>query len=225
MELRLIVQNGKQAGRVIPIGTPRFLIGRADECQLRVQSNLISRRHTLLIVDEDAASVEDCGSTNGTFLNDERVTSRRELQNGDCLKVGVLTFDVQLGPRLHAPKRPKVNSVQEAAARTAAAPPPAKEEFDISGWIGENGLDELPPSRKSEATHETVAEHSVLETTTIPAAQPKPEVSKQPLKKDGKSSGPAKVASKFQVPPKKMAESSGAAADDALRQFFHRKKP
>ncbi|MEN6450790.1 MAG: FHA domain-containing protein, partial [Thermoguttaceae bacterium] len=96
MEVKLIVQNGKQAGRVIPVAAPRFLIGRSEECQLRVQSNLISRQHTLIVVEADSVTVEDCGSTNHTFVNDEMVTERRELHNGDRLRVGLLGFNVEL---------------------------------------------------------------------------------------------------------------------------------
>ncbi|MEN6458423.1 MAG: FHA domain-containing protein [Thermoguttaceae bacterium] len=230
MQVKLIVQNGKQAGKVIPVSGRRFVIGRADDCQLRAQSTLISRRHTAILIEEDLVSVEDCGSTNGTFLNDQPVKQRCELHNGDHLSVGPLAFEVQLSVDVDAKRRPKVHSVQEAAARTAATPPPApKEEFDISGWLIETPpAEEKPARQKSEAGTDTVINRGLVETTMMsaapesPAAQP--DAAKKPADKKTEKTPPAKPVGKFQV-PKKVAESSGAAADDALRQFFHRRKP
>ncbi len=226
MEVKLIVQNGKHAGRAIPVSAAKFSIGRAEDCQLRVQSSLISRKHCVILVEEGSASIEDCGSTNGTFLNDERLTERCELHSGDRLRVGMLGLEVQLAVSVEGKRKPKVHSVQEAAARTAASVPAVQEELDISGWLGEtSGAGLAPARRESEEAHETIADKSLVDTATMPAEPPKPEAEKNPPeKKDRKAHGPTKGVSKFHAPAKPKAESSGAAADDALRQFFHRKK-
>ena len=225
MEVKLIVQNGKQAGRAIPVSAAKFLIGRAEDCQLRVQSNLISRKHCMILVEEGSASVEDCGSTNGTFLNDERITGRHELHSGDRLRVGMLGLEVQLAVSVEGKRKPKVHSVQEAAARTAASTPAAQEELDISGWLGTTaGQTGLRPAR----SRRWPTRQSPTRAWSIrPPCPPSPQARRReapPEKKQQKTHGPAKGVGKFHAPAKPMAESSGAAADDALRQFFHRKK-
>jgi pSer/pThr/pTyr-binding forkhead associated (FHA) protein len=225
MEVKLIVQNGKQAGRAIRIAAAKFVIGRAEDCQLRVQSNLISRKHCMILIEDASATVEDCGSTNGTFLNDQRITERQELHSGDRLRVGMLGLEVQLAVSVEAKRKPKVHSVQEAAARTAASTPAAQEDLDISGWLGENGGPApTPPRPEPPSAHETIADKSLVDTATMPAEGPKPDEKQSADKKQQKTHGPSKGVSKFHAPAKPKAETSGAAADDALRQFFHRKK-
>ena len=96
MEVNLIVANGKLMGKKIPVASSKFLIGRGEECNLRPQSSMVSRKHCVILVERDSAAIEDLGSTNGTFVNDERLAERRQLNNGDRIKVGMLELEVQL---------------------------------------------------------------------------------------------------------------------------------
>ena len=121
MEVKLVVANGKQAGKEISVKSPKFVIGRGEDCQLRPQSHLVSRRHCVILIDEDSAAIEDLGSTNGTFVNGEKLDGRHELKSGDRIKVGMLEVDVQLPVAVGGKPKPKVQSVQEAAVRTAAS--------------------------------------------------------------------------------------------------------
>jgi pSer/pThr/pTyr-binding forkhead associated (FHA) protein len=66
------------------------LIGRAPEAHIRIESPKVSRRHARIIVDGEAAVVEDLGSKNGTFVGDVRVTGPTPLANGDQLRLGQL---------------------------------------------------------------------------------------------------------------------------------------
>ena len=121
-------------------------------------------------------------------------------------------------------KKPKVHSVQEAAARTVASTA-GNDDDEISQWLAEenNGQSVAPPSDKPgagqtvvSAIHDTVTGKTTDDTTTsMPADQ-------SPPKKEKKS--PVKVAGQFKRPAKPMAESSRSAAEDMLRQFFPGKK-
>ena len=50
MEVKLVVTNGRHAGREIPIKGPKFFIGRAEDCHLRPGSDLVSRHHCVILV-------------------------------------------------------------------------------------------------------------------------------------------------------------------------------
>ena len=118
MELTIKLLSGKSAGKEIKIPVNKFLIGRADDCHLRPHSDLISRHHCVLLVEEGLCAVRDFGSRNGTFVNDEQIVGQRELHNGDRIKVGNLDFEVQLTSSVGGKKQPKVKDVKDAARRT-----------------------------------------------------------------------------------------------------------
>ena len=138
METKLVVRSGSRPGQEIPVPGPKFLIGRADECQLRPQSPDVAHRHCEILVGEGLVAVRDLDSRTGTFVNGHRVTEQRELRTGDLLKVGPLLFEVKLEVRIGGPKKPKVQSVQEAAARAAQTGPRHEDDLDICAWLNED---------------------------------------------------------------------------------------
>ena len=217
MELRLKVLMGRNAGQELPVPGPRFLVGRAEDCQLRPRSDLISRHHCALLIEEGFASVRDFGSKNGTLVNSERVVGERELKNGDKLTIGPLEFEVCLRTSVATKKRPKVESVKEAAARTAATP---GGDVDVDQRLKpDEGLQSLSETRRL-AINDT--EEIDLGSTTQLAPQanagsdlPKPHGAKRPGKKP-----PGKLPS---VPPNTSSHDSGKAASDVLNKFFKRR--
>src|SRR5437870_196565 len=97
MKLALVVMTpGKMEGKAIPIALSQFVIGRDPQCHLRPASPVISKRHCALLIRGERAFVRDFDSTNGTFLNDEPVKGELELHNADVLKVGPISFAVNL---------------------------------------------------------------------------------------------------------------------------------
>jgi pSer/pThr/pTyr-binding forkhead associated (FHA) protein len=70
-------------------------IGRAEACQVRLEDTYISSFHARIFRRDDGWYVEDLGSTNGTYLNQRRVTSPAELRAGDRLKVGKMTLELR----------------------------------------------------------------------------------------------------------------------------------
>ena len=81
-------------GREHPLTKDSIVIGRAVENDIVVTSKRVSREHACVRRDGWRVVLEDMGSTNGTFLNDERVLLPRALHDEDRIKVGdvVLTF-------------------------------------------------------------------------------------------------------------------------------------
>ncbi len=135
MEVKLVVVNGKNAGQGIPVNGPKFLVGRADDCQLRPRSDVISRYHCVILVEEAFIAVRDFGSKNGTFVNDQQIMGEEELRNGDRLRVGQLEFDVELQDEIGGKRKPAVGGVHDGAAR--AVEDVVTNQLDLSDWLGQ----------------------------------------------------------------------------------------
>jgi pSer/pThr/pTyr-binding forkhead associated (FHA) protein len=129
MKLSLeVMTDGKQKGKLLPIGLPQFLIGRDPQCQLRPASPSISKRHCAVIQREGRAFVRDFDSTNGTFVNDRQIKGEIELQHGDVLRIGPIMFTVHLevGAPVNKPTPPPpTKNVSQAGAKPTPAPRPA----------------------------------------------------------------------------------------------------
>ncbi len=69
MELKLKIVQGKNAGQEVAITGQKFLIGRAEDCHMRPGSDMISRHHCAIVVDQSFVAVRDFGSKNGTYVN------------------------------------------------------------------------------------------------------------------------------------------------------------
>jgi pSer/pThr/pTyr-binding forkhead associated (FHA) protein len=93
----LRVLSGRQNGAVIPLPVGKFLIGREEDCQLRPNSELVSRHHCVFTNDEFTLRLRDLGSTNGTFVNGERLRGGAILNSGDKVSVGKIDFEVLVG--------------------------------------------------------------------------------------------------------------------------------
>ena len=90
---RLILQFEDRILKECSVGL-MATIGRLPDNTLVIDNPAVSGHHACVFRDGDACVVEDLQSTNGTFVNEERVT-RRTLQNGDVLVIGkhTLVFD------------------------------------------------------------------------------------------------------------------------------------
>ena len=90
----LKVVGGKHAGQVIPLNRRKFLIGREQDCQLRPNSDMVSRHHCVFSVDDYSVRLRDLGSTNGTLVNGERIRKETVLAAGDRIVIGNLDFEL-----------------------------------------------------------------------------------------------------------------------------------
>jgi pSer/pThr/pTyr-binding forkhead associated (FHA) protein len=96
MKVQLIVVQGKPEGKVIPLTMPIFKIGRGENCQLRPNSELVSREHAEFSLSKDSVSVRDLGSRNGTLVNGKALKDSCPLKDRDLVQVGPLTFAVSI---------------------------------------------------------------------------------------------------------------------------------
>lgn len=94
---RVVVLTGPMEGASFPLTKERpFVIGRSPDADLRLADSKVSRRHAILLWEEEAWWLADQGSTNGTLLNGEPV-SRAALADGDQLVVGLTMLRFRQG--------------------------------------------------------------------------------------------------------------------------------
>ncbi|HEY7732204.1 MAG TPA: FHA domain-containing protein [Gaiellaceae bacterium] len=87
---RLVVLSSPSLsqGATVELTAP-VSVGRGAENGLRIDSDdYVSSRHAQFEVRADGLWLEDAGSTNGTFVNGARVTTARQLQQGDVVRIG-----------------------------------------------------------------------------------------------------------------------------------------
>ncbi len=90
----LIILSGKHQGKRMTLPEGEAVIGRDESCQIRLATNEISRQHCRLVCEGDHVVVHDLGSRNGTLINDVAIQGQSELQPGDILRVGPVTFQL-----------------------------------------------------------------------------------------------------------------------------------
>jgi len=100
----LKVVGGKHAGQVIPLNRRKFLIGREQDCQLRPNSEMVSRHHCVFSLDDFSVRLRDLGSTNGTLVNGERIQREIVLTNTDRILIGNLEFELVVRADVQAPE-------------------------------------------------------------------------------------------------------------------------
>jgi two-component system, cell cycle response regulator len=83
---RLIVLAGGNVGEMYEID-PQLTLGRGREADVRLQGDGISRKHALVRIEGESVVLEDLGSTNGSFINGERVMQQL-LNEGDKVQIG-----------------------------------------------------------------------------------------------------------------------------------------
>lgn len=150
LDAALIVLEGHLRGTSFPLG-PNAVIGRALGCDIQLVHDGISRRHCEIAIHEDGATVEDLGSTNGTILNGERITTA-PLYHGDKLEVGPIVFQFQCaaarnpqdtGAELAPGLAQGAEPVELSSSRIIALPPiersaaePAVMDVSLTSFLG-----------------------------------------------------------------------------------------
>jgi diguanylate cyclase (GGDEF)-like protein len=84
--------KGDFLGQVYELANDVTMIGRSDDVDLVVSDISISRRHAMIVNRVEGFFVSDLGSTNGSFVNREPVTSPVKLNEGDKVTLGTVTF-------------------------------------------------------------------------------------------------------------------------------------
>jgi len=92
---RLVVTEGPLRGTTLPLGSSAVLIGRAPSCTLVLDDDYSSSRHARVYPEGGQWLVEDMGSTNGTFLDDQKVTAAVPVRPGAQIRIGQSVLELQ----------------------------------------------------------------------------------------------------------------------------------
>jgi pSer/pThr/pTyr-binding forkhead associated (FHA) protein len=159
MQVVLVMFRADGERRSFSVVRDMTVIGRREDCDLRIPLGDISRKHARLIRDGDTIRVEDLGSSNGTFHNGQRV-QEAELSPGDLVQLGPVSFIIQIdgvpADDEIQPALPAAHDAEEgfaviddsAPAKKSARPSaPAAEdenaEFDFTADEGEQNAEDL----------------------------------------------------------------------------------
>jgi len=125
VQYQLVMHSGPTPGKIFPMDGDVLTIGREAGNAIVINDAEVSRKHTQFVFQGGKYIVTDLGSTNGTFVNGQRLTGQHILQPGEIISLGEqinLLFEsiVPIDPNatMMSSSRPP------AAPRTAAAPAP-----------------------------------------------------------------------------------------------------
>ena len=146
----LVVEKGLPDAGPIPIGPGVSVFGKSPTVDVNVDSPYISRRHFQIRCQDDVFFITDLDSTNGTFLNGERLTSQQERRLRDQDLIGmagdqvlfrfldpVKTITIDSSSLIPAVPRANTELVVDSGSRDVTvrgeklAPPLSKKEFDV----------------------------------------------------------------------------------------------
>jgi pSer/pThr/pTyr-binding forkhead associated (FHA) protein len=92
---QLVVVAGAQSGTTVALGRLPVTIGRADDCGLPLSDDYASNHHARLVPNGDGWQVEDMGSTNGTFVADNRISSPVTVSVGTPIRIGQTVMELR----------------------------------------------------------------------------------------------------------------------------------
>ncbi len=214
LQALLKVVGGKQDGKLIPLDTKKFLIGREQDCHLRPGSESVSRHHCVINVDEYSVRVRDLGSSNGTFLNGTRIIGVQEAQPGDTLKVGSLEFEMVFSKAgAPVPTGPDADKGGTTFNLTEFSLDDAEDLSDTAVMSGDTAVinkNELAGSEESDAATETVEfqepAEAAAETLEEPQAEAEPAAEAQPAAQEVAPAQPPVDPQQQQMDPNVAAQ-------------------
>ncbi len=209
----LVLSPGAHQGKSIIIRKPQFVIGRASGCDLRPESEYVSYRHCAITLRGDQAFVSDLGSTNGTFVNDQRIQNETEVKHRDLLRIESLLFRMHLAPE---------------APAAHPAPAPAASEPAV---VKEPVLKELGPTPAPSANGDAAqAEEEAALVLSLPDdAVPDPNATVEDMQlspvDDVVSAAPGEGPAANAKPTNAASGDTTGAAATILQKYLRRQRP
>jgi pSer/pThr/pTyr-binding forkhead associated (FHA) protein len=241
MKVQLIVVQGKPEGKTIPLQGPTFKIGRGENCNLRPNSEQVSREHSEFSITAEGVTIRDLGSRNGTLVNGKALTAPCALKDRDLIQVGPLTFAISIQGV------PTPVAQMPAKAPKQAASPDDISHADIESWLIADDKNPTPerPSGVYGGDTQTFTAYTTMGNSAPqsdspaeskgqqgppPADESEPENEVETVSDDEVTeefvdeSNPFHKPKKPQAPVKPTSKDSSDAASDILRKMMERRR-
>jgi pSer/pThr/pTyr-binding forkhead associated (FHA) protein len=135
---KLFVLEGPKAGQEFELSQPNTSLGRESGVDIVLTTTAVSRRHAQVTQENSQYYIEDLGSSNGTYLNGQRISGRQMLRDGDQVGLGqsvIMRFDAPAKDDATAIYDPSMDAgtaafdnpattIEPPIAAAAAPPPP-----------------------------------------------------------------------------------------------------
>jgi pSer/pThr/pTyr-binding forkhead associated (FHA) protein len=92
----VLLKKDGGGGKIFQLPAAITIIGRRPDCDLCIPLKEISRRHCELELRSGLLKLRDLGSSNGTYLNGQKIEQEAEINTGDTIKIGPITFSIQI---------------------------------------------------------------------------------------------------------------------------------
>lgn len=121
MDVKLVMFKRDGRRRDFRIHKETTVIGRGEDCSLRIPLLSVSRQHCEMLLGGDQVRVRDLASSNGTYVNNQRV-NEQPLKAGDRLSIGPVVFTLQIDgvPEQITPVKSKAQKAGQTEAREGA---------------------------------------------------------------------------------------------------------
>ena len=87
-----LVVGGDLNGTIFDLPDGETIVGRSPECSIPLEFQGISRKHFKVLVRNENCEIEDLGSSNGTFLNNQKLEGNAKVSKGDVIKLGSIAL-------------------------------------------------------------------------------------------------------------------------------------
>ena len=148
-QYQLIMRTGPTPGAVFALEGDQLTIGRDSSNEITINDAEVSRRHARLTFQGGKFVLEDLGSTNGTFVNGQRLAGPRVLKAGEVVSFGeqiVLVFEASTFDPAATVASPRAAAVP-SASRPVAPPPNPSQQY--VGSVPASPMMEAAPAKKS----------------------------------------------------------------------------
>jgi sigma-B regulation protein RsbU (phosphoserine phosphatase) len=116
MSSYLVAINGPDSGKKIYLAGEKFVMGRHPECDILVEVGAVSRRHAQITKDSSDYFVEDLGSRNGTYVNEQQIAGKHQLKDGETIRICDVDFTFHVEQPFAAPAGLPERHLDESSA-------------------------------------------------------------------------------------------------------------
>lgn len=134
----IISQNGEPRAQYV-LGLGQYLIGRDPSCQIFVDGPDVSHKHALLWIDSDSVRYEDLGSSNGSYIGDQRINRSMRLRIPQTVRIASALLEIKFFEPADAhPSQPSPDGVNPSQSEINSLLKPRK--YKMGPLIARGGM-------------------------------------------------------------------------------------